>query len=804
MGYEWEMCLINESDILLEAETGSCSDVELDFLDSDTENFGIESSEDESHSGNESEGVDLTIIKQSSRVVKYDVSDGNPHFLLGMTFATANDARMAISKYSIANSTPLKLKPNEKNRIRARCKSEGCPFELFMSQTGKTPNLVVKKFLSEHYCVREAKNSLATSKFLATEFKDLINKNPNTSIKELLNIAERQMHLYVSRTTCKRAKKIVKNQLKGSYLDQFGYIGAYINIIKTTNPGSTAELDYSEEAMKDGRIVFKRLYLCFDALKRGWKRGCRPIIGLDGCHLKGIVKGQVLVAVGKDADDQIFPVAWAVVNKENKENWTWFLELLGKDLEIAHSGNILTIISDMQKGLVNAVHDVLPLAEHRYCARHVYANWSKKWRTGELRKKFWICAWSSFKEEFEDNLKLLGAISKRAAEDFVAYNPQVFCRAFFSNRCKSSMVDNNLCESFNATIRSARFKPIISMLDDIRDDAMKRLALHKEYIAKWTSKWSHSSMQVYQDNMKRAFACKVIFNGVSGFEVGDGDDRHVVNLESSMCTCRSWDVSGIPCSHAVCAMNHVKKDPKLFISHWYEKSTYIATYEVPMQPIPGTKFMNVEAFERCEPPPFTRQPGRPKVKRIRSSTETMRGRPSGSMGRKGVIITCSLCREEGHNRATCPKKKKNNKEVGDNIEKEKVEASKCFKKTRATIGLGLYVDDATGNTTFNPGTSSEAIITQRDPIASQTLSSNPDAITTFPIPNERELRREHQALILSRSSATRRIAFATTGNQSITPTNLPFNPPGPKWKGHKSITTSQLEKQRDSKKAKKS
>ena len=33
---------------------------------------------------------------------------------------------------------------------------------------------------------------------------------------------------------------------------------------------------------------------------------------------------------------------------------------------------------------------VLPAAEHRWCARHIQANWSKKWSSGELKKLFWI------------------------------------------------------------------------------------------------------------------------------------------------------------------------------------------------------------------------------------------------------------------------------------------------------------------------------------------------------------------------------------------------------------------------------
>lgn len=76
--------------------------------------------------------------------------------------------------------------------------------------------------------------------------------------------------------------------------------------------------------------------------------GCRNIIGLDGCFLKGVCKGQLLCAVGRDGNNQMFPIAWAVVSVENKENWGWFLNLLKYDLAIG-DGAELTIISDMQK-----------------------------------------------------------------------------------------------------------------------------------------------------------------------------------------------------------------------------------------------------------------------------------------------------------------------------------------------------------------------------------------------------------------------------------------------------------------------
>ncbi|MFQ6634858.1 hypothetical protein Gotur_012045 [Gossypium turneri] len=73
---------------------------------------------------------------------------------------------------------------------------------------------------------------------------------------------------------------------------------------------------------------FKRYYVCFDALSRGWKVGCRLLIGLDGCFLKGPLKSEFLATVGKDANNQMFPIAWVVVEVECTDSWTWFLSLL--------------------------------------------------------------------------------------------------------------------------------------------------------------------------------------------------------------------------------------------------------------------------------------------------------------------------------------------------------------------------------------------------------------------------------------------------------------------------------------------
>ena len=63
--------------------------------------------------------------------------------------------------------------------------------------------------------------------------------------------------------------------------------------------------------------------------------------------LKGICRGQLLVGVAKDANNQMYPIAWAVIDTESKLTWKWFITILKDDLNLGN-GSQLTIISDMQ------------------------------------------------------------------------------------------------------------------------------------------------------------------------------------------------------------------------------------------------------------------------------------------------------------------------------------------------------------------------------------------------------------------------------------------------------------------------
>jgi len=110
----------------------------------------------------------------------------------------------------------------------------------------------------------------------------------------------------------------------------------------------------------------------------GFRRGCRPLLFVDGTHLLGKYRETLLGAIGKDGNNGFFHVAFGIVDNETDANWTWFISKLGDVLyEDGDYREIITFVSDRSKGLVNAIARVFPSSPHAYCLQHLEANFMK-------------------------------------------------------------------------------------------------------------------------------------------------------------------------------------------------------------------------------------------------------------------------------------------------------------------------------------------------------------------------------------------------------------------------------------------
>lgn len=139
-------------------------------------------------------------------------------------------------------------------------------------------------------------------------------------------------------------------KLQGTPDYQYTRLWDYADELRKRNPGSTVILGIEEVGVTKR---FSKFYICLDALKKVWRDGWRPIIGVDGCHLSGPHKGILLTAVWVDPNNALYPLAYAVVSKECFETLEWFLGILKVDLQL-HEVPYLKFISDKQKGLIQS------------------------------------------------------------------------------------------------------------------------------------------------------------------------------------------------------------------------------------------------------------------------------------------------------------------------------------------------------------------------------------------------------------------------------------------------------------------
>lgn len=70
------------------------------------------------------------------------------------------------------------------------------------------------------------------------------------------------------------------------------------------------------------------MFLSFQAIISGFLSGCRPFIGLDGCHLKETYGGVLIVAIGIDGNNGVIPLAIGIAKVECGSSWNFFMSFL--------------------------------------------------------------------------------------------------------------------------------------------------------------------------------------------------------------------------------------------------------------------------------------------------------------------------------------------------------------------------------------------------------------------------------------------------------------------------------------------
>ncbi|XP_020245229.1 uncharacterized protein LOC109823366 [Asparagus officinalis] len=520
---------------------------------------------------------------------------------VGQEFNDVEHLRQSLGNYSIALGFNFAYLKNEPRRLIVKCKGADCEWMVHCNRRTDCKRFYVKKIGRAHSClgggIGEKGHPRASRKWVANIVKSILKEQPTYRAIDLKKKLLREFGVDIPYGRAWCGKELAQQEL-------YGYA--------------------------------KHSYEQFRWYKdKGFVEGCRPILFLDGTHLFDRYKGTLLAATALNGDGGMFPVALCICGTENESNWEWFLECIRDVLYNSDDpytpNDELVIISDRDKGLQNSVKNCFPCSYHSYCIRHLMANYknnlSKKRLPAPLRDDcvqiMKRAAYAYTMHAYHNEYNELQNKSSIAFIEMLNMSPQNWANCYFPGK-RYGWLTSNLAESFNAWIKEARFLPIAQLVDHIRVKMMKMSYDRREESNKWATPLV-PSVEEHLVLINEGARCLHVNPSTSIlYEVYDSPSVRV-NLEYCTCTCRQWQVLGLPCKHAAAVIRH--KDQLLYpyISDYFSMEVYRKCHSFPIYPIPDDeKPIITDENMEIRPPLTSIRRGRPKTKRIPSGLNPSR------------------------------------------------------------------------------------------------------------------------------------------------------------------------------------
>ncbi|KAH7854192.1 hypothetical protein Vadar_011227 [Vaccinium darrowii] len=392
-------------------------------------------------------------------------------------------------------------------------------------------------------------------------------------------------------------------------------------------------------------MVFKNRAQCVEAIRQ-----------------HAILNGKAITFEKNDTDRVrahcVAPCPWKILASSITKEDRITLKKATKKMEgsyVEQYGKLWDYCGEM--GLINAIMNLLPCVEHRHCVRHLHSNMKRAGHTGQaVKERLWSLARATYMGRFKSIMEEFKKEDDAAFKWLAKHEAHHWSRSHFSEAPKCDMLLNNLCESFNAAILDARDKPIITMLERIRIYLIRHLVKRRTFVEKWHGQIGPKIVKLLDKNIALCKEYVVVITGDNQFEVkGFSGNTFCINMNAQTCSCRRWDLTGIPCAHALAVFRESRKKVEGIVHHYYQKQTYVNTYKHVMYPMNGMDMWEKTDKPPIQPPHYARKSGRPKKCRRREVDEP----PPAEDGTKKMKrhlkkLSCRRCGGKGHNVRTCP------------------------------------------------------------------------------------------------------------------------------------------------------
>ncbi|XP_074326786.1 uncharacterized protein LOC141664731 [Apium graveolens] len=294
-------------------------------------------------------------------------------------------------------------------------------------------------------------------------------------------------------------------------------------------------------------VTFKRLFWAFKPCIDGFEH-YMPVIHIDGTHLYGPYSGVLLSAVVVDGFSHILPLAFAIVEFENVSSWGWFMDRLRRFVAGRRHG--ICVISDRHAGIIVAIQQIRwcePLDHHRFCIRHLAANFCTAHRRKGLKNSLVELASQVQEKKFEFLWEQLLIMEPRTAKWFEDKPLSKWSLAYDGGKHYGMMTTNH-AESWNNAILDARKLPISSLVRALFLKTVEYFDERHLEIATELSKGrlftNHASKRLSRSIVRaRGHSVKVYDRNLLLFEVvtrkvdQKGGNKHTVRIPEYLCSC---------------------------------------------------------------------------------------------------------------------------------------------------------------------------------------------------------------------------------------------------------------------------
>jgi len=300
----------------------------------------------------------------------------------------------------------------------------------------------------------------------------------------------------------------------------------------------------------NGKIRFRRMFFALKPCLDGFLNGCRPYLAVDSTFLTGRFKGQLATASAVDGHNWLYPVCFGVFDSETNDNWIWFMNQVRQAIGCPRG---LAIHSDAGQAVMSGIDEVFPEAEKRECMFHLVNNFKKQHRGKVFDDHLWAAAYSCNPYLFEKHWHAMEKKKPAATNYLRQFHTRLWTRSQFSPFCKVDYVTNNLAECLNNWLKHFKSLNLDDLMDKIRQLLMIKWNQRRKVAKKWEGRvLPHIIHKLNEQSRELSLeldecseeVAEVTAMGGSGF-------RFVVNLEEKTCSCRKWQVCGIPCKHAL-------------------------------------------------------------------------------------------------------------------------------------------------------------------------------------------------------------------------------------------------------------